>query len=95
MSGMPKMNDLWVHYTTDLDSNLDRRIRDIVETSGGKWFGQGLNFVDDSEGRDISFKFDSAKDFESAVGGLAKEFEMKWMRTTGDEGHYSCHYRVK
>ena len=88
------MNDLWVHYSGNVDSSLDRQIREVVESSGGKWFGSGMHFLSHSEGRDNSFTFDTPADFEAAIGGLSKAFELKWMRTTGDEGSYSCHYRV-
>ena len=87
------MNDLWIHYTADIDPHLDRDIKRIVESNGGKWFGSGMN-IDSAEGRDNSFTFNRHSDFESAVGDLAKAFKLEWMRTTGEEGSYSCHYRV-
>ncbi len=88
------MNDLWVHYSGTANSDMDRQIQEVVESKGGKWFGSGMHFLDDSEGRDNSFTFNTHGDFERAIGGLAQAFELKWMRTTGEEGSYSCHYRV-
>lgn len=85
------MKDLWVHYSSDLDSDLDRQIRAIVEVSGGKWFGSGMNLVDDSEGRDNSFKFNSQSDLKSAVSDLSLSFSVELMRETGG----AVHYRVK
>ncbi len=86
------MNDLWVHYSGKANSDMDQQILDVVEASGGKWFGSGMHFLDGD--RDNSFTFDTHADFEAAVGGLSKAFELKWMRTTGEEGSYSCHYKV-
>ena len=88
------MNDLWVHSSNSPDPDMDRQIKEIVEANGGKWFGSGMHFLDSSEGRDNSFSFTTLGDFESAVGGLNQAFELEWMRSTGDEGNYSCHYRV-
>lgn len=84
-------NDLWVHYSSGLDSDLDRRILAIVEASGGKWFGSGMCFVDDSEGRDNSFKFNSRSDLECAIKDLSLSFSVELMRETGG----AVHYRVK
>ncbi len=87
------MNDLWVHYSGAADPDMDNQIKDVVEASGGKWFGSGMHFLDGD--RDNSFTFNTPADFEAAVGGLNKAFKLEWMRTTGEEGSYSCHYRVK
>lgn len=89
------MNDLWVHYSGNSNPDMDRQIKEVVEASGGRWYGSGMHFQDDAEGRDNSFSFTAPGDFERAVGGLNMAFELEWMRTSGDEGNYSCHYRVK
>ena len=70
------MNDLWVHYSANTDSDMGHQIREVVESSGGKWYGTETVFPT-AEGNS-SFTFDTPADFERAVGGLAKALLLKW-----------------
>jgi len=89
--------DLWVYYSKDgIDTELDRKIRAIVEVTGGRWYGSGMCLVGrDRNDRDNSFQFQSADSFEKALDALGEQFQITHMHDVEHADHKTAHYRIE